>query len=63
MAGGVQIWAHMTIAENPTMEQSYEIINELRDLNLVGEFRLEYLSYAVPDENFAFTEMLRIKLG
>lgn len=56
-------WAHMTIAENPTMEQSYEIINELRDLNLVGEFRLEYLSYAVPDENFAFTDRLRIKLG
>ncbi len=56
-------WAHMTIAEETTVEQSYEIINELRHLNLGGEFLLEYLSYAVPDESFAFTDRLRIKLG
>jgi hypothetical protein len=31
-------------------------------LPLVGEFELEYLSYAVPDEKFEFTERARIYL-
>jgi 2'-5' RNA ligase len=56
-------WAHMTIAEMLTMEQTYQIINELKDIPLTDLFRLTYLSYAVPDENFAFTERLKIKLG
>jgi 2'-5' RNA ligase len=57
-------FAHMTIAETlPTMEQTYQIINELKDIPLTDKFLLTYVSYAVPDENFAFTERLRIRLG
>lgn len=55
-------WAHMTIAEMLTWEQTYQIIDEVKDLCLGGEFELEYISYAVPDEKFEFTERARIYL-
>lgn len=55
-------WAHMTIAEMLSWDQTYEIISELKDLPLSGEFKLEYVSYAVPDEKFEFTERARIYL-
>ncbi len=55
--------AHMTIAEMLTWEQTYQIIDELKDLPLTGEFELAYLSYAVPDECFKFTERARITIG
>ena len=51
---------HMIIAEMLTWEQTYQIIDEVKDLCLGGEFELEYLSYAVPDEKFKFTERARI---
>ncbi len=56
-------WAHMTIAEMVTWEQTYAIIEELKDLPLQGDFELTYLSYAVPDERFCFTERARARLG
>jgi len=56
-------WAHLTIAEMVTWEQTYAIIEELADLPLSGEFDLAYLSYAVPDEEFSFTERARVYLG
>jgi len=56
-------WAHMTIAEKVSWEQTYQIIEEVKDLPLSGEFELAYLSYAVPDDDFKFTERLRIYLG
>jgi len=67
-------YGHMTIAEMETtkqgstskadgMEQTLEIIKEVKDKKLSGEFIVEYLSYAVPDENFRFTERDRIYLG
>ena len=58
-------WAHMTIAEMMypcTWEQTYQVIEEVKDLPLSDIFELSYLSYAVPDDNFKFTERKRIPL-
>ncbi|NSW53950.1 MAG: 2'-5' RNA ligase family protein [Anaerolineae bacterium] len=55
--------AHMTIAEILTIPQSLELRSQLSDLNLSGSFRVDHLSYIVPDENFAFTERAKIKVG
>ena len=55
--------AHMTITEFVTWEQTYQIIEELKDLPLSGEFMLNYLSYIVPDDAFRFTERAKIPLG
>jgi hypothetical protein len=58
-----EYWAHMTIAEMLSWEQTFQIIDQVKDLPLGGEFNLEYISYAVPDETFEFTERARIYLG
>lgn len=56
-------WPHMTIAEMLTWEQTYQIIDEVKELDLRGEFDIEYISYAVPNEQFEFTERARIYLN
>ncbi len=56
-------WAHMTIAERATWEQTFKMIDEVKELPLSGQFRLEYLSYVVPDNNYIITERERIYLG
>ena len=55
-------WAHMTIAEQLDWEQTHRIIDEVKDLQLEGRFELRYLSYAVPDQTFHFTERARVYL-
>lgn len=54
---------HMTIAEMLTTAQSQQICDELSSLRLSGYFLVDHLSYLVPDENFAFTERVKIRLG
>lgn len=54
---------HMTIAEMLTDAQSQEIRAQLSGLNLSGHFLVDHLSYLVPDENFAFTERAKIRIG
>jgi len=54
---------HVTIAEVLTDEQSLQVRAELEGLLLSGEFLVDHLSYMVPDENFAFTERARIRIG
>ena len=55
--------AHITIAENITMEQTHQITEELKDLPLSWSFQLWHLSFAVPEEDFTVTERLRIPLS
>jgi hypothetical protein len=54
---------HLTIAEMLTDAQSQEIRSQLSGLNLSGHFLVDHLSYLVPEENFAFTERAKIKIG
>ena len=54
---------HLTIAEMLTDEQSLQVRKELEGLSLSGEFLVDHLSYMVPDENFAFTERVKIPIG
>ncbi len=54
---------HMTLAEMLTDAQSAQVREELSGLSLSGCFRVDNLSYVVPDESFAFTERARIRLG
>jgi len=54
--------AHMTVAERVSWEQTRQIIAEVKDLPLGGIFTLSAVSYAVPDQDFKFTERLRIFL-
>jgi 2'-5' RNA ligase len=51
---------HMTIAEFVNWEESGRIMEELSHLDLVGEFTCSFLSLAVPDEAFRFTERHRL---
>lgn len=54
--------AHMTIAEFITMEQTKELMIELKDVAPQGDFVCTDVSYAVPDENFRFSERARLNL-
>jgi hypothetical protein len=56
-------YAHMTIAEMLTMEQTHEILAELSGLNLSGQFCVDRLAYIVPDDDFAFTTRATVKVG
>ena len=47
---------HMTIAEYISMEETEQLVDELKDKVVSGRFLCSKLSYAVPDENFHFTE-------
>lgn len=55
--------AHMTIAEFVDWEESARIMMALQGSGLVGAFTCTYLSVAVPDEGFRFTEQHRLILG
>jgi 2'-5' RNA ligase len=55
--------AHMTIAENITVEQTELLMVELKDKIPVGDFLCDHVSYTVPDARFHFTEKVRLKLG
>lgn len=48
--------AHMTIAEFITVEQTIELMIELKDVAPRGDFICTCVSYAVPDANCRFTE-------
>ncbi|UVI29306.1 2'-5' RNA ligase family protein [Paenibacillus spongiae] len=55
--------AHMTLAEFVTVDRSKELMVELQDTAPAGDFLCTAVSYAVPDENFRFTERGRLMLA
>lgn len=54
---------HMTIAEFISLERSAELMVELSELDLNGEFSCSHLVHAVPDESFHFAEHRSLLLG
>ena len=54
--------AEMIIAERVSWVQTRQIIEEVKNLPLSGNFNLSSVSYVVPDQNFKFTERLRFFL-
>jgi 2'-5' RNA ligase len=65
LGAGARAWPfspHMTIAEFVDWEESGRIMQELSHRDLVGEFTCSFLSLAVPDEAFRFTEQHRLCL-
>ncbi|MBN2074379.1 MAG: 2'-5' RNA ligase family protein [Dehalococcoidales bacterium] len=54
---------HLTISEFIDVERTSELMVELQDKTPEGEFLCNYVSYAVPDENFHFTERVRLELS
>ena len=55
--------AHMTVAEYLTWEQSERLAARLSSSVVPAEFECSAVSWAVPDENFRFTERRRLPLG
>ena len=55
--------AHMTIAELVSVEQTNELMEELRDDAPSGSFQCRHVSYAVSDARFRFTERARLALA
>jgi 2'-5' RNA ligase len=55
--------AHMTIAEFASVEETEALMVVLRDVAPQGEFLCEAVSYAVPEEEFRFSERRRLRLG
>lgn len=55
--------AHMTIAELLSVEQTEELMVELRNVAPAGDFLCSYVSYVVPDADFRFTERARLELA
>lgn len=47
---------HMTIAEFISLGRTEELLNELAGEGLEGTFECDRVAYAVPDENFHFSE-------
>ena len=54
---------HMTISEFIDVERTNELMVELQGQVPEGEFPCDYVSYAVPDEHFHFTERARLWLA
>lgn len=61
---------HMTITElfgmedmNERVDRTKELMVELEGKTPEGDFLCDYVSYAVPDEDFHFTERARLELG
>jgi len=55
--------AHMTIAEFLSWDQTEQLAAELASQGLAGEFTCSFVSLAIPDETFHFTERRRLFLG
>jgi len=55
--------AHMTIAEMISVEQTHEIMEELKTEAPQGTFLCDDLCYLVPDASFRFVERARLALG
>ena len=53
---------HLTISEFIDVERTSELMVELQGKTPEGEFLCNCVSYAVPDENFHFTERVRLEL-
>jgi hypothetical protein len=62
-ARSFNFYPHMTIAEYVDKEQTEILTEQLKDTSPSGSFLCSYLSYAVPDESFQFTERVRLELG
>ena len=58
-----QFSPHLTISEFIDAERTSELMVELQDKTPEGEFICDCVSYAVPDENFHFTERVRLALA
>ncbi|UCD09427.1 MAG: 2'-5' RNA ligase family protein [Dehalococcoidales bacterium] len=54
---------HLTISEFIDVERTDELMVELQGKTPKGEFLCDCVSYAVPDENFYFTERARLELA
>ena len=54
---------HMTIAEFITADRTETLMEELAPVAPSGRFLCRYVSYAVPDASFHFTERRRLELG
>ena len=55
--------AHMTVAEMISVEQTHEIMDELKTEAPQGTFLCTNLRYLVPDADFRFVERGRLALG
>lgn len=55
--------AHMTIAELLSVEQTEELMVELRDVAPKGVFVCSNVSYVVPDAGFRFSECAQLQLA
>ena len=55
--------AHMTIAEMISVEQTHEIMEELKTEAPQGTFLCDNLCYLVPDADFRFVERGRLTMG
>jgi hypothetical protein len=54
---------HLTISEFIDVDRTNELMVELQGKTPEGDFLCDSLSYAVPDENFRFTERERLSLS
>lgn len=53
---------HMTIAEYISLKRTQELYDKLKEVIKSGSFSFSQISYAVPDEDFHFTERNFIEL-
>jgi hypothetical protein len=57
-------WAHMTIAEFITVEDTKRLVSEIGgDRAPQGNFLCDHLAYLVPDEGFRFIERATLALN
>jgi 2'-5' RNA ligase len=56
-------WAHMTIAEFISVDDTEKLVREIGGRTPTGAFLCDHLSYLVPDESFKFRELRRLALG
>jgi len=54
---------HLTISEFIDVERTNELMRELQEKTPEGDFIRDFVSYAVPDETFHFTERARLDLA
>ena len=55
--------AHMTIAEFVTIEESWQIFEEIQDIAPSGSFLCNQLEFIVPDINMQFQRVKTYTLG